>query len=102
MSLLNGLKNLISHLTSLKEVKPGMSCEEASVLIANIEDLEASVKVEVLDHVKDCPCCGNYHDQIVFLNKKCQEINNLKIKEIDPETLNLSKMDIINKFSKKD
>ena len=100
MNILSKFMIFLKTLTSNQ--KKGMTCKDASLLIANIDDLETSVKEEVLAHVSDCPCCGNYLDQIVFLNKKCKEINKLDIQQLDTESLSQAKLDIINKFCSKD
>ena len=78
-----------------------MTCEAASLLIANMDDLEETIKSDVLQHIENCPCCGNYHDQIIFINKNCKELNKLDIKSIDPNSLDSAKRDIIDKFCKK-
>jgi hypothetical protein len=89
-------------LVFIRGVKPRekktMSCEDASLLIANIDDIDEETQKEVIAHISDCPCCGNYHDQIIFINKKCREINNFSIKAMESESLESTKLDIIKKY----
>lgn len=102
MSFIKKLIIFTSKFISPKSSSANMTCEDASTLIANIKDISNDRKQEVLSHIKDCPCCGNYYNQILFLDKKCKEIRKFSLKESEEsssKSLKESKLEIIKRYS---
>lgn len=75
-----------------------LSCEEVSHIISENQELPTFSKLKLKMHLFICQKCLDYEKQIQFITENAHSIRFEP--SADPENLEKSKNDLINKFSK--